>query len=135
MKHVLQDDPEFLRTSKLDVFIIGFVLVLSAVSLLWFVHKRSQGSSKPKTALIYLKGALVEQVDLGKGQTTSLLDGKMQIEIKNGKIRVLKADCPNQICVNMGWIQYSGQTIACVPNKAMIEIKPAPAQVLDAVTF
>ena len=135
MRNALPDDPDFYRTSKFDIFIVALVLLFSIASLSWFTHRRALESSQPKAALVYLKGKLIEQVDLTKDKTIGLLGGKMLLEVKNRKIRVLKAECPHQICVNMGWIKYSGQTIACVPNKVLIELKPTGTQVLDAVSY
>ena len=41
------------------------------------------------------------------------------IEIKDGRIRVLEADCPDQICVDMGWLD-SAAPIVCLPNRLVI---------------
>ena len=94
-----------------------------------------QPTSKSATALIYLKDRLLEEVDLRKDIIIPLLDGKMRIEVKGEKIRVADSECPHHICVNMGWIRYSGQTIACVPNKVLIEIKSAGPAIVDVVAY
>ena len=45
--------------------------------------------------------------------------GKNIIEIKNGRIHMQKADCPDHICMNIGWL--SDVPIVCMPNKLVIE--------------
>ncbi len=45
---------------------------------------------------------------------------KNTIQIKNKKIRILEADCPDQTCVKMGWLD-SVIPIVCLPNKLVIE--------------
>lgn len=135
MKHGLQEGADFYKTSKFDVILIGLVLFLSVVSILWFTRTRIRQSSEPKVALIYQKDKLLEEVKLDNDNAISILNGRMQIEIKGRRIRVVNSDCPQHICVNMGWIKYSGQTIVCVPNKVVIEIKSAGSPLLDAVVY
>ena len=74
---------------------------------------------------------LVDQLS----EEISLLNGKMLIEIKDNKLRVKKSECPRQVCVHMGWIRFTGETIICVPYKTLIEIKSTGAPSLDAVAF
>jgi len=126
---------DFYRVSRLDLIIIALILSLSILSIFWVAKNRRQHSAQPKVALIYQKDSPPEEVDLVKDNTLTILDGRMHIEIKAGKLRVLDSDCPQHICVNMGWIEYSGQTIACVPNGVLVEIKSAGPQVLDAVVY
>lgn len=129
-------DFDFYKISKSDVGIIAMVLLFSIISIAWTVYARGVPSSKGLRALIYQNNKLVEESGLDKNKIITLFDGKMQIEIKEKKIRVVKSDCPHHICVNRGWIQYSGQTIACVPHKVLIEIKStASLPVLDAATY
>lgn len=45
------------------------------------------------------------------------------IVIKNGKVFVEKANCKNQICVNHKPIKKTGEVIACLPNKVIVEIE------------
>ena len=57
----------------------------------------------------------------------------MRLEVKDGAIRVLSSDCPQQICVNGGWIRRPRQVIACVPNKTLVTIESAESPFLDAI--
>lgn len=45
------------------------------------------------------------------------------IEIKDGKIRMLEADCPDQLCVKSKAIDKNGEMIVCLPNKMYVKIK------------
>jgi len=126
-------DNDFYKISKFDVILITFILFFSVICIFWFMRERFQKSGAPKIVLIYQKDKLLEKVGLGKDKVLTLLNGQMQIEVKGGKVRVAKADCPQHICVNMGWIKYSGQTIVCAPNKVLIELKSTGSPLLDAV--
>jgi len=135
MRNVSTEDADFYKTSKFDIALVILILFFSIGSLLWLAHKHNQESSQAKIALIYVGDKLLEEVDLTKDKVISLGNEQMQIEVKENKVRVLKANCPHHICMNMGWIQYDGQTIACVPNKVLIEIKTTGSQLLDAVSY
>lgn len=55
------------------------------------------------------------------------------VEIKNGKIRVQSAECPDQTCVHMGWLSSSGMPIVCLPNHLVIEFADGGNDDVDAV--
>ena len=38
------------------------------------------------------------------------------IEIRDGRIRVLEAECPDKVCVRTGWLSSSAIPIVCLPN-------------------
>jgi len=135
MKNGAEKDNDFYRASKVDAVVIGLVLSLSILSIFWIAKNHRQHSSQPRVARIYQENNLLEEADLAKDNTLAILNGRMHIEIKGGKLRVLDSDCPQHICVNLGWIQYSGQTIACVPNQVLVEIKSRGSQALDAVVY
>jgi len=47
--------------------------------------------------------------------------GKFHIEVKDGKCRAIDVDCPNQVCVNTGWISVMNNVpIICLPNGIMV---------------
>lgn len=48
--------------------------------------------------------------------------GANVIEVQAGKVRVSEADCPNQDCVEQGWISNAGQQIVCLPHKLVVNI-------------
>lgn len=133
MKKAKNEDNDFYKASKFDVILIGIIMFFSFGYVIWVAHNRIQQASGAKVAFIYQKNLLLEKIVLEKDKTFAIKDGRMQIEIKQGRIRVVKSDCPQHICVNMGWIQYSGQTIACVPNQVLIEVKSSGSPFLDAV--
>ncbi|MBQ3285908.1 MAG: NusG domain II-containing protein [Ruminococcus sp.] len=54
------------------------------------------------------------------------------VEIKDHKIRVKDADCPDQTCVRMGWLNSSAAPIVCLPHKLVIEF--TDGEDVDAVT-
>lgn len=45
------------------------------------------------------------------------------VEIRDGRIRVRDADCPDKVCVKTGWLSSSAIPIMCLPNHLVIEFK------------
>lgn len=55
------------------------------------------------------------------------------IEIRDHRIRVLSADCPDQTCVRMGWLSSSAMPIVCLPHHLVITFADS-VDGIDAVT-
>jgi len=133
MKNESEEKPSFYKTSRYDVILAVAVLALSIFYIMWIGLR--QQALKPTTALIYLSDRLSEEVDLRKDRIIIILNGKMRIKVKKEKIRVLESKCPHHLCMNMGWIKYNGETIVCVPNQVLIEIKSKGPAIIDAVAY
>jgi hypothetical protein len=126
---------DFYKITAFDVVLVALILLFS-IGVIFHTRLGLNGqSSKVAEASVYHEGNLLKNVKLEKDQEFSLLDGKMLIEIKEGRIRVRESDCPRQICVNTGWIQYPGESVVCVPYKVLIEVKSAGTPVVDAVVY
>ncbi|MCD8010034.1 MAG: NusG domain II-containing protein [Lachnospiraceae bacterium] len=51
------------------------------------------------------------------------IDGGTNIlVIQDGRACITEASCPDGLCVGMGWISRSGQSIVCLPNQVVVEI-------------
>lgn len=48
--------------------------------------------------------------------------GDVRIQIHDGRVAVVYAECPNKVCVRTGWRQLAGESIICVPNRLVIRI-------------
>lgn len=96
---------------------IGIVIFLLAVSLgmgLWLLRPREP----ERQVLVIQDGQVVQVLDLGKNQTlhfTGSNGGTNTVEVRDGKVAVTQASCPDHICMAMGWCD-SGLPIACLPN-------------------
>ena len=60
---------------------------------------------------------------MAKDQTLEIeYEGRINtVQIENGKIRMLEAECPDKTCVHMGWLRSSAMPIVCLPNHLSIE--------------
>jgi len=48
--------------------------------------------------------------------------GTNVIFVQNGRICVSHATCPDQVCVNQGWVDKPGTPIVCLPHGLTIEL-------------
>ena len=72
-------------------------------------------------AEICLDGELYQSVDLRVDQefTVPCPGGYNTVTVRNGKIAVTDADCPDQYCMKRGFCD-SGAQIVCLPHKLVI---------------
>ena len=104
---------------------LGLMLVLlgSAAALL-LMGQRPAGP----VAAIYLDGNLIRRIDLSKVSgrepfEISCEGGSNTILVESGRIRVLEADCPDQICVQSGWLNSETAPIVCLPHRLVIRLE------------
>ena len=57
-----------------------------------------------------------EQVITGVG------DSQNRLIIRDGKVTVTDASCPDGICVSHGAISRPGQSIVCLPNRVVVTV-------------
>lgn len=55
------------------------------------------------------------------------------IEIKNKKVSMLLAGCPDLLCVHQKSIETNGEEIVCLPNKVIIEVVNGSSSHIDDV--
>ena len=103
---------------------IGLVLVVAAAAALLF---QSRSAPSP-VARITRDGAVVEEIPLDQvaaPYTITLEDslGTNLVQVERGRIRIAEADCPDQVCVNQGWISDGTVPVICLPHRLVIEIR------------
>ena len=69
-------------------------------------------------AEIHSHGKLIKTVSLSIDQEFTV-DGHNTVTVKDGKIAVTWADCPDGYCVSRGF-RSSGGDIVCLPNRLVI---------------
>ena len=82
--------------------------------------------SEPKNNVLILRdGEVLYSLDLSQEKDRTFVipygDSSNTIEIKDGKIRVCDAECPDKVCVKTGWLSSSAVPIVCLPNHLVIE--------------
>lgn len=110
---------------KGDIILIIGIIVFS-ISSIFYIKNFLITDTDNSLASIQVNGKEVETIDLDNFEGTMEFEteyGFNIISVEDGKIRISKSDCPDQICVLQGNVHKSGETIVCLPNKFVIEIK------------
>lgn len=108
--------------AKVILFLLLAAVAASAAALLL-----RGGTEDGRVARITRDGVLLEEIDLDKvtePYSFTLEDGSgtNTVQVEQGRIRISRADCPDQVCVNRGWIDHGTAPIICLPHKLIIEI-------------
>ncbi len=137
--HVTKSKNPVFRAILLSVFLI----LLFAASLLYLFAARSPHTGR-LTARIYQNGTLLTTIDLSTvteaySFTVNSPDGGHNtIEVKPGAVGIKEADCPDRLCVSMGYADSSLLPIVCLPHGLVIEIEEqaaAPDTLPDALSY
>ena len=106
---------------------IILLVLLAAAGLSVAAVAARRGDPDHPVARITWDGEVVEEIELdrvGRAYSFVLEDerGSNTIAVERGRIRVSQADCPDQVCVDQGWIADGTVPIVCLPHKLVIEI-------------
>ena len=103
--------------SKFWIVILAAILVISiGASLVIFIPGK-----EASLAQITSDGTVDRVVNLNADQTFTIPcpGGYNEVTVKDGKIAVTAATCPDQYCVRQGFCN-GGRAIVCLPNKLVI---------------
>lgn len=127
---------------KGDVIVIFVVVLLSIASIT--LISMSESPLDKKNVIIEVNGKVVKAISVTK-ETEGIYDFNFSnnvgyLDIQEGKVRMLKMDqdvCPQQICSDTGWIEFSYETIVCLPNKISVNIQGIESNEseIDGVSF
>lgn len=110
---------------KWDMFIILMALGLSLA--IWGVFQVVKDSDNLRTVEIKSEGQVITTLEVdatsSASYTVSNQYGTNHIIIDKGLIWVDEASCLNQVCVDHPPIAYPGQSIVCLPNRVIVQVK------------
>ena len=114
--------------SKTWGILLACVFVLCLLLSLWLLLPKTASTQ----AEIWSEGKLLYVVDLTVDQekTVTTEKGTNVITVKDGKIAVTHATCPDGYCMHRGYCN-SGAQIVCLPNRLVIRF--TGKQPIDAV--
>lgn len=133
------------KTSRLAAIIISIFLCLVTVLCLLYLLL-VQNDTRDCVAEVYQNGHLILSIPLDQVKETYTLDventdGRVnRIEVRPGSIGIIRADCPDKLCVNQGFIDSPLIPITCLPNRLVIRLRhtrknSADPSAFDAVTY
>lgn len=103
---------------------ILLIIILCAIGFIFmgiFLFTREEGS----VCTISKNGEIIDTLPLGRDTVYDIeKDGELnRIIIKNGKIYMETASCPDKLCINMGEIHLAGESIVCLPNRVIVSVR------------
>jgi len=127
-----------LRSTKFWVLTIMLILVAASVlSLLIMNANKLMPRHSTVIAKIYQNGECIHNIDLSAvvAEYTIQIGGEVTntVSVKQGRICISDATCPDHVCVRQGWITNGIVPIVCLPNNVVIQIEGAPKTDIDAI--
>lgn len=121
--------------TRADRILIGFLVIAALAGIVYPIYAMRTGGGASQV-IISVDGKAVRTVKLdGHHETIRVegVDGYDIIEIRDNKVRIIEADCPDKLCIKQGWIAWAPQQIVCLPNRLVVKIVNEQTKDVDAV--
>ncbi|MGN1113536.1 MAG: NusG domain II-containing protein [Oscillospiraceae bacterium] len=121
------------KLRKSDIILCTAIIVIAVIMI---IVLSCFSGGKGELAVITVGNKKYGEYSLNEDKEIDISTGigKNTIQIKNGKVTMLDADCPDKYCVRQPSISKTGESIVCLPHKVVIEIKSSKSNDIDAVT-
>lgn len=109
---------------KNDLIMIGVLILCGAIITLALLLTRHEGNQ----VVVSVDSQVVASFPLDKDITYEIEGyegGHNTLIIQDGVAYMSDASCPDHLCMGMGKISRVGQSIICLPNRVVVEIKGA----------
>lgn len=100
------------------------LLVLFALFSFWGTFHLADSFGKPGEVVVSLNGQVFGRYSL-QGKSTLTVEGERgesEIEIRDGRVRIIASPCLQKTCIKSGWISKPGASIVCAPNRIVVKI-------------
>lgn len=104
--------------TKYWILILSLLLILSVGLSLFLLDSGAPAD----TVQVLSQGKVLYTLSLNKDQTVTVETdlGRNTVTIRDGKVAVTEADCPDGYCMARGFCS-SGPQIVCLPNRLVIQ--------------
>jgi hypothetical protein len=119
---------------KINIFDIILAAIVLAASIIPVIPALAVKAGE--TAVVFKDNSVLREIPLSVDAKYDIGDN-VELEVKEGKIRVSKTDCPRKICAHTSWLSNPAEKAICLPKRLMIEIKAVKGGGggYDAVTY
>ena len=106
-----------MKTKYWLALLLLLVLICLALTL-WLFRPGQQAD----TVTILSEGKILYTLSLHADQAVEIVsnNGKNTVTVKNGKVAVTAADCPDKHCIARGFCA-GGAQIVCLPNRLVLQ--------------
>ncbi len=108
---------------KADIVLIILLLIIALAFNFVFLKYVQKGGQ----VVISYNANVYKTLPLNEENTLEIKNPQgeilIKINIKNGEAYISEASCKDKYCLKQGHIKNTNQSIVCLPNKIMVEIK------------
>ena len=102
---------------KGDIVVLGVIAAVFILSIVMLTSFSKNGSR----VIVKQDNKVVYDQSITKNNTVDT--GSNVVVIENKVVYMKQSNCKNQICVKSDKISKKGESIICLPNKVIVEIK------------
>ena len=117
-----------MKFNHFDKWLIVFLVLCNAGLCCYFVA----GFNKGDWVVIEVDAKRMARFPLSNDHVLGPL-GTMEVEIENGRARIVRFPCKLKVCTKSAYTQYADRLSACLPNKMVVRIEGENQSCLDAV--
>ena len=109
------------RKRKNDLVLIVAILLVLAIAAVALFFLMQEGD----TVVVLVDGEVWGEYALGEDQTVEIRTdtGYNLLVIQGGEASVREASCPDGICSSHRPVNREGESIICLPNRVVVEIR------------
>lgn len=116
---------------KNDVMLLIIIIVSSLLIFGMRYMLKDQGKAY---VTVRIDGEIVETFPLSEDREYVTDTKGNKIQIKDGQVNMVEADCPDQLCVHQMAISKNKESIICLPNEVIVQVTSYDEAQYDAVT-
>ena len=116
------------KSVRNDILLISSLLIICVIAGFVFHLFSANGG----TVNVTVNGKTLGQYSLSEDMTLDIRTGENDIHsnrlvIKDGKVFIESADCPDGICAKHRPISKEGESIVCLPHRVIVTIESKPS--------
>ena len=106
---------------KRDVLL--FIGLIALAAIIYASYTLQGRGAESVFARVSIGRDIVQTIDLREeGEFELQRNPNIRFNVQNGGVAFIESDCPDKICVHSGYLRYSGQMAACMPNRVALAI-------------
>jgi len=120
-----------MKVTRADKILIGFLLVFNLALFVKLYSPAKKGS----WVLVEVNQKEIERLPLTQNQVVHVQGplGETEVEIREGKARIVRSPCSKKLCIKSGFIEYADRLAACLPNRVVVRILGESQRGVDTV--
>ncbi len=120
-----------INLQKKDWILIAIIIFVSGLAFLLHGVIGGKGAG---CVTVKVEGEIEGVYSLAEDREIEINGGTNILKIRNGTADMIKADCPDKLCVNQRAVSKNGESIICLPNKVVVTVDSSENSEFDAVT-